>query len=53
MNIEIIAFGNFEIDKYKFHSYKSPISFEDVIIYNILISNKVSFNKKGFKYFIG
>ena len=42
----IAKFGDIEIQKQKFHQHKGPIS-----IKNILVSNKVSFGKKGFKYF--
>ena len=36
----------------KFHQYKRPISIKNIDINNIVVSNKVSFCKKGFKYFI-
>ena len=39
--------------KNKFHQHKNPISMNDVNIDRIVISNKVSFGKEGFKYFIG
>ena len=42
MEKAIIKFGDNEIEKHKFHQYKRPISIK-----------KVSFGKKGFKYFIG
>ena len=45
-NTKLIKFGDTEIEKHKFHQHKSPI-----LINNIDI--KVSFGKKGFKYFIG
>ena len=31
----IIAFGDVEVEKHKFHHYKSPIFLEDVDIENI------------------
>ena len=38
--------------KQKSHQYKRPISIKNIDIKKIVISNKVSFVKKGFKYFI-
>ena len=37
----------------KFHQHKRPISIKNVDIEKIVVSNKVRFGKKGFKYFIG
>ena len=53
MGTEIIAFGNIKVEKYKFHQYKSPFSINDVDISKIVLSNSVTFSKKGFKKFIG
>ena len=36
----------------KFHKYKSLISIRNISINKIVVSNKVSFGKKDFKYFI-
>ena len=44
---KVIKFGDIELYKLRFHQRKEPISIE------IVVSNKVSFGKKGFKYFIG
>ena len=49
----IIKFGNIEIENQKFHQYKRSISVKNIDIKKIAVSNKVSFGKKGFKYFIG
>ena len=49
----IIKFGDIEIEKEKFHHYKRPISIKNIDINTIVVSNKVSFGKKGFRYFIG
>ena len=38
--------------KQKFHQHKRPISIKNIDTNKIVISNKVSFCKKGFKYFI-
>ena len=46
-------FNNTEIKKYKFHQHKSPISIDNMDINKIVVSNKVFFHKKDFKYFIG
>ena len=46
-------FGDPDIEKYKFHYHKNLISIDDVDIDKILISNKISCSRNGFKYFIG
>ena len=48
-----IKFGDIEIKKQKFYWYERPISIKDIDINKIVASKKVSFGKKGFKYFIG
>ena len=48
MGTEIITFGNIKVEKYKFHQYKSPFSINDVDISKIVLSNSVTFSKKGF-----
>ena len=53
MKRSIIKFGDIEIKKQKFHQHKKPISIKNIDINKIVVSNKVSFGKKGFKYFIG
>ena len=53
MEKTIIKFGDIEIGKQKFHQHKRPISIKNIDINKIVVSNKVSFGKKGFKYFIG
>ena len=49
----IIKFGDIEIEKQKLHQHKRPISIKNLDINEIVVSNKVSFGKKDFKYFIG
>ena len=46
-------FGDSEIEKQKFHQYKRPIWIKIIDINKILVSNKVTFDKKCFIYFIG
>ena len=57
MGKEIITFGNTEVENINFTNtkalHKSPISSGDINIYKTLVSNKVPFGKKGFKYFVG
>ena len=48
----IIKFGNTEIEKQKILPIL-PILMNNIDINNIRASNKVSFGKEGFKYFIG
>ena len=53
MEKKIVKFGDLEIEKQTFHQHKIPILIENIDINKIAVSNKVSFGKKGFKYFIG
>ena len=53
MGKEILMFGDIKIDKYKFHHNKTPIFLKDVDIEKVLVSNKVYFGEKNYKYFIG
>ena len=46
MEKAIIKFGDIAIEKQKFHQHNTDSN-------KIVLSNKVSFGKKGFKYFIG
>ena len=39
--------------KTEIHQHKRPISIKSIDINKIVVSNKVSFGKKGIKYFIG
>ena len=50
---KIIKFGDNEIQKQTFHQHKRPISIKNIDTNKMVLSNKVSFGKKGFKYFIG
>ena len=53
MDKEFIAFGNIEIEKQKFCYRENPILIYDKDINKIIVSSKVPFDKKGFKYFTG
>ena len=46
MGIETIMFGDIETEKHKFCCYKSPISYENVDIGNVLVSDKIYSNEK-------
>ena len=48
MDKTIIKFGDTEIEKQKFHQHKKPILIKNIDINKIVVSNKVSFAKKGF-----
>ena len=50
---KIIKLCDIEIQKQKFHEHKEPISVKNIDVNKIVVSNKVSFGKRGFKYFIG
>ena len=53
MGKEILTFGNIEIEKNQFYRHITPIFMGDVDIENVLVSNKISFGLKKYKYFIG
>ena len=53
MDKTIIKFDDTEVEKYKFRQHKSPFLIDNIDINKILVSNKVSFGKKNFEYFVG
>ena len=53
MDKKIIKSDGNEIEEYKFHQNKSPISINDIDINKVVVSNNLSFVKQVFKYFIG
>ena len=53
MGKEILTFGNIEIENNKFLCHKTPIFLGDVDIEKVVLSNKISFDEKNYKYFIG
>ena len=53
MDKEMIKYGDTEVEKRRFYQHKRSISINNIDIIKIVISNKVSFCKTGFKYFIG
>ena len=53
METTVIKFSDIEIQKQKFHQQKEPISTKNTDMNKIVVSNKVSFGKKGFKYLTG
>ena len=52
MDKEILTFGDTDIEKNKFYHRKSPILLKDVCIKKVLVSNKIYFGGKNYKYFI-
>ena len=50
---EVIKFGDIEIQKQKFHQHEETISIKNINIIKIVVSSKVPFGKRGFKYFFG
>ena len=52
MEMTIIKLGDIEIQKQKFDQHKGPISIKNVDIDKIVVFNKVSFVKKGYKYLL-
>ena len=53
MEKTITKFGDIEIEKQKFHEHKRHISIKNIDINEIVVSNKTSSSKNGFKYLIG
>ena len=53
MDKKIIKFDDTEIEKYKFDQYKRPILIDNIDVNKVVVSNKISFGKNDFKYFIG
>ena len=51
--IRNIKFGDIEIQTHKFHQHKKSILINNIDIYEIVVSNKASLSKKGFKILIG
>ena len=45
-------FQDIEIEKNKFQHYEGTVSLKNVDIEKILVSNKISFGEKKYKYFI-
>ena len=44
--------GDTEIEKNKFYRNKTPVFFKDLDIEKVLLSNKIFFGKKNYKFFI-
>ena len=53
MGKQILTFVKSEIEKNKFHRYRTPIFLRDVDIKKALVTSKISFGGKNYKYFIG
>ena len=50
---EILTFGNTGIEENKFGGHVTPIFWEGVDIEKLLLSNKICFGEKKYKYFMG
>ena len=53
MDNYITKLDDTEIEEYKFHQYKSPVSINNLGFNKILISSRFLFGKQYLKYFIG
>ena len=55
MGKEILTFGDLEIENINFMAIRCRYwcRYKDVDIQKILVSNKISFREKNYKYFIG
>ena len=50
MGKEILALWDIEIEKNKFYRYKTPFLKKDVDTGKALVSNKITFGEKSYKY---
>ena len=50
MGKETLTFGNIEIEKNKFYCHKNPNFLKDIDIEKVLVSNKIYFGEKQYKY---
>ena len=46
MDKKIIKFDDIEIEKYKFHQYKRPVSIDNIDFTKIVVPNKMYFDKR-------
>ena len=46
-------FGDIEITNNKLYQSKTPVFLKGIDIEKVLVSNKISFSEKNYKYFIG
>ena len=53
MGKKALTLGDNEIEKQKFRHYKNPVFLQDADLDKILISIKISFGEKNYKYFLG
>ena len=53
MGKEFFTPGNIETEKNKFYRYKKSYFFKGINIEKVLVSNKIYFGEKNYKYFIG
>ena len=53
MDKKILTVGNTEIEKNKYYQYKSLFPLRDVDIEKVLVSSKIYFSERNYKYFIG
>ena len=49
----ITNFGDTEIEKHKFRQHNSPVLINNIHTHKTVVSDKVSFGKKDFKYLSG
>ena len=52
MGKENLTFRNIETEK-KMYRYMTPLFKKDIDLEKVLVSNKISFGEKSYKYFIG
>ena len=48
-----LIFGDIEVSKKEFYESKEGIKFKDIIVDNIIVSNKIKGNNEILKYYIG
>ena len=52
MGKEILTFGDIELKSDKFFRHNSPVLLREVDTEKVLVSNKIPFGEKNYKYFI-
>ena len=53
MDKRIIKFNDTEVEKHKFPQYEKPILIDSIDVNKIVVSNKISFVRNDFIYFLG
>ena len=50
MGKKVLTFGDIETENNKFYRHKTPVPLRDLNIEKVLVSNKIPFGEKNYKY---